>query len=849
MIKNNDKWMSLIWLCVFVFSGFSQFAVADDDDDDDEDKRPLVQNSSKDASRESISNTIFDWAEDNYPNYFSPSRQETIKWEKWYYRYYPNTDTYIGVDDHSDVYVLGGEFGDSPLYVGEASYYIDIINGDGDNSGGDNGGGNGGGNSGGGNANGNYTILAANDLGMHCADQDFRIFSILPPYNVLNAQVLRKGGEPKMMSPADGIQVTYQAVNSNFFADLTDPSRTPDAANSFTSTGLNLPGIFKNNFWEAQPASATGIDKIGFVAYEALFPSNVLSMFPSTADLGLPAPNVEELYLLGKTLQAEQAAMPGATNTPQPFHGYVENYPFFVDFPFGYTVNKFKRYTAEGIPMSPIDDKGRLNPYPLMRIQARDANDNVLASVDTVVPVAAEADCAICHTTQSVCDVDTTNSLVCDDIANSLYPDSGRYPGRTVSFIETDTQAQNVIGANQEQKVINSAKLNIVRLHDYKHGTSLAGSQPDGTNGSSSPNVVCANCHYSPALDLAHLGPSNDNGKEQQNHISMSRAMHGVHGSLSAKDPLYADLFPIMPPPGQNRDPALAKSVLMDTCYNCHPGKKAECLRGAMGGSGTVCQDCHGQLTQVGDDFSENFPISGFPAGADLTKRVSWASEPACDSCHVGDALQMDQLKRSGNLHDTVINTSDSNNNPDGMRLLLAYRLTDHKSNGGPDKLPLLKFPNSRFATTESLYRLSGSDNGSDKGHGGLSCEGCHGSTHAIWPNKNPFANDNKAAKDLQGHVGTIIECTTCHEGNLGNTLEGPHGLHPVGDTSFSDGGHEDMAERNNGNDCRACHGLNGEGSVLSRVAVDRTLRNEHGSVSLSKGDVVTCTLCHKNKL
>ncbi|MCU7955466.1 MAG: carboxypeptidase regulatory-like domain-containing protein, partial [gamma proteobacterium symbiont of Bathyaustriella thionipta] len=56
----------------------------------------------------------------------------------------------------------------------------------------------------------NFTILAANDLGMHCADQDFRIFSILPPYNVLNAQVLMKGSKPQIMSPDDGIHVTYK---------------------------------------------------------------------------------------------------------------------------------------------------------------------------------------------------------------------------------------------------------------------------------------------------------------------------------------------------------------------------------------------------------------------------------------------------------------------------------------------------------------------------------------------------------------------------------------------------------------------------------------------------------------
>ena len=687
-----------------------------------------------------------------------------------------------------------------------------------------------------------FTILAANDLGMHCADQDYRIFSILPPYNVVNAQVIQKGQEPKKMSPADGIQVTYQAVNSNYFANFNDSSRLPDATDSLTSTGLNLPAVFKNNFWDSHPPSSTGIDKIGFIAYEPLYPPTILSLFPSTPDLGLPAPVLEELYLGSGSLTAEQAAMPGLANTPQPFHGYINNYPFFVNFPFGYTVQNFRRFTAEGVPVSPIDDQGRSNPYPLMRIQAHDNAGNVLASVDTVLPVAAEADCAICHASQSVCDVDSTNSLVCDDIANSKYP--------AVNFVETAAEAQAVIGATPEQKVINSAKLNIVRLHDHKHNTDLAGTAPDGTNGDgTSPNVVCANCHYSPALDLAHLGPTDENGKEQTQHISMSRAMHSVHGNLPQNDPAnYGHLFPIMPPPGPTRDPVLAQETLMETCYNCHPGKSAKCLRGAMGGSGTVCQDCHGQMSQVGDDFTEGFPIAGFPGGADLSKRVSWASEPSCDSCHVGDAVQVDQLKQSGQLQDTVINANDSHTNKDGLRLLMAYRLSNHKANGGPDNLPLLRFAESRFATTEALYRLSGADNGTGKGHGGLSCEGCHGSTHAIWPNKNPFSNDNKAAKDIQGHAGVVIECSSCHEGDMGITLKGPHGLHPVGNTKFSDGGHEDLAEKNP-DACRACHGLNGEGSVLSRAAVDRTLNKEHGTVTVSKGEPVTCTLCHKNKL
>jgi len=33
-------------------------------------------------------------------------------------------------------------------------------------------------------------VMAANDLGMHCMDREFSIFSILPPFNVVNVQVI-----------------------------------------------------------------------------------------------------------------------------------------------------------------------------------------------------------------------------------------------------------------------------------------------------------------------------------------------------------------------------------------------------------------------------------------------------------------------------------------------------------------------------------------------------------------------------------------------------------------------------------------------------------------------------------
>jgi hypothetical protein len=176
----------------------------------------------------------------------------------------------------------------------------------------------------------------------------------------------------------------------------------------------------------------------------------------------------------------------------------------------------------------------------------------------------------------------------------------------------------------------------------------------------------------------------------------------------------------------------------------------------------------------------------------------------------------------------------------DGIRNLLAYT----KSSAAAASVSLIDAPSSRFAENQKLYRLS-------KGHGGVLCQGCHGGTHAEWPNPNPAANDNVAASQLQGHAGTLIECTVCHAaGSLGLTLNGPHGMHPVNDTNWNLK-HNDVAE-NNKDACRTCHGMKGEGTVLARVAATRTLRADDDgtrTITLQAGTAVRCNHCHENKL
>jgi len=72
------------------------------------------------------------------------------------------------------------------------------------------------------------------------------------------------------------------------------------------------------------------------------------------------------------------------------------------------------------------------------------------------------------------------------------------------------------------------------------------------------------------------------------------------------------------------------------------------------------------------------------------------------------------------------------------------------------------------YAQNQPLYRNS-------QGHGGLYCEACHDSTHAIAPSRQP--NDAIKFVQLQGHAGTLTECSVCHASLP--TASGPHGLGP----------------------------------------------------------------------
>ena len=266
----------------------------------------------------------------------------------------------------------------------------------------------------------------------------------------------------------------------------------------------------------------------------------------------------------------------------------------------------------------------------------------------------------------------------------------------------------------------------------------------------------------------------------------LSPAMHRHHG----KAPAINNIIPI-PDDGAS------------TCYYCHPGKNTKCLRGVMAGAGLVCQDCHGGLLAV---------AGATPLANDGFRRP-WIDLPKCQSCHRGDAL-----KGMAN----------------GTPRRLVYDPAD------PAATPRTA-ANKRFAEeNRKLFRFS-------RGHG-MACEACHGSPHAEWPVRPAAGNDNLAARQIQGHPGPIIECQVCHGDALFPSLGGPHGLHNVGDSLWI--ARHNLFYASQPDQCQACHGLNLEGTRLSRAAAFRNLTSAmQNPVAIKRGTPISCSMCHQNPL
>ena len=59
---------------------------------------------------------------------------------------------------------------------------------------------------------GDYSVFAWNDLGMHCLNPTYDKAVILPPYNNLMVQVIKRGSKPQVVT--SGITVSYRIIDN-----------------------------------------------------------------------------------------------------------------------------------------------------------------------------------------------------------------------------------------------------------------------------------------------------------------------------------------------------------------------------------------------------------------------------------------------------------------------------------------------------------------------------------------------------------------------------------------------------------------------------------------------------------
>ncbi|HUL51226.1 MAG TPA: PKD domain-containing protein, partial [Candidatus Nitrosotalea sp.] len=432
--------------------------------------------------------------------------------------------------------------------------------------------------------------------------------------------------------------------------------------------------------------NATGIT----VTYEAVA--------DSTGSINTTSQNKGNFYqyaeaLFGEILAPDEGlagfAMPGPTNQPQPMV-------------FDPSQNWF---SAVGIPLTPYDDQGRKNYYPLMRLVARDSTGTLLARTDIVLPISDEMDCRSCHASGSQAVARPTAGWTwdCD-------------PGRDYKI--------NILRNHDDHHSGSSVYSNVLSQVGYNPAGLVATVLHDGKP------VLCVRCHGSNALPgtgVAGMRP-------------LTQLMHMKHAYT---------VDPDLGIPLINLNDSAA-------CLRCHAGPDTRRLRGVHhntagpdGSRAIQCESCHGKMTDLGR------------AG-----RQGWLEEPNCQSCHTGTASANNGQLRYTNVFDVsglvrqAVNQTfaTESNTPAAGLSLYQYsqghgRLKCEACHGSTHAELLSSQPNDNLQSQE-LQGIPGTL---------INCTACHtntptpatGGPHGMHPVDQNWANNHES--------GSRSQCLACH--------------------------------------------------------------------------------------
>lgn len=174
-------------------------------------------------------------------------------------------------------------------------------------------------------------VFAWNDLGMHCLNPTYDTAVILPPYNTVWAQVVRRGNPPQILTA--GITLEYRMVNNS----TSQKSRATPVASDF------------RQFWTY---------------------ANDLFGVTLAVDTGL---NLKD---------------------PAVHNGLA-----------GTMVLRGDHFEADGIPVTPLDDDLKWNPYQVVEVVVKDGAGTAAAQTRATVPTSDEIHCDKCHGSDPFMDI------------------------------------------------------------------------------------------------------------------------------------------------------------------------------------------------------------------------------------------------------------------------------------------------------------------------------------------------------------------------------------------------------------------------------------------------------------
>jgi hypothetical protein len=172
-----------------------------------------------------------------------------------------------------------------------------------------------------------------------------------------------------------------------------------------------------------------------------------------------------------------------------------------------------------------------------------------------------------------------------------------------------------------------------------------------------------------------------------------------------------------------------------------------------------LCADCHGQTPLTGPDpgLHDWFSKVIHEKHAFIDEQIP--GQAGCEMCHPGANTHC--LRGTMNTNFGMV-CQDCHGDMEQVKNSI--------DNG---RIPWLDEPACRECHTIQYGEPVGVLYRNASGHGGVMCAGCHNSPHAILPSREARDNANNIA--LQGHAGSLQNCTVCH----GVTPDGPgpHGF------------------------------------------------------------------------